>query len=98
MFKIGDEVDGVPDGKTSIRFSPAYLQYVEEKDHFGLYRKIVTVKNEGGQITKTESAEGILLAIYRKAGPGDKVEMKTVHPKTGEPIDLCFVWRPGAQG
>lgn len=89
--------DDPPEGKTSIRFSAAYLEPGEDRGHFNLMRKLITVKNEGGQIMRHTSESGILLAIYRRAGKGDTVHMKTVHPLTAEPMDLILVWRPGAE-
>lgn len=85
-------------GKTSIRFGKAYLEMIpDEREMYGLFRKIITVKNDNGFPIRIESEKGIMLAIYRRARRGDKIEMKTVHPKTGEPIDLALEWRPGPE-
>ena len=99
VFEVPPEIkekEGVAEGNTSIRLSPAFLKYMDDQvDHFGLFRRLVSVVNDGGKIIKKESDGEIgPLAVYRKAGKGDRVDMRTVHPKTGEPIDLIEIWRP----
>lgn len=90
-----EQFQGLAPGMTSVRLGTAYLApEAGEKNHYGLYRKLVTVANEGGQIKRFEGAAIGPLAIYRPARKGDRVEMKTVHPKTGQPIDLALEWKP----
>lgn len=100
MFKVPPETkekEGVKEGHTALRLSPAFLKYLDDPiDHFGLFRKMVSITNDSGKIIKKESDGDIgPLIVFRRAGKGDKVDMRTVHPKTAEPIDLVEVWRPG---
>jgi hypothetical protein len=76
----------------------------EERGHFALYRKLLTVRNEGDQIVRQEAPNPIgPLAIYRRWRRGDREQpdgrpapdLRTSDPKTGEPMDLVEVWRPG---
>jgi hypothetical protein len=85
-------------GKTSIRMGPAFLNWVDAT-HLGLFRRIITVTNDGGQIIRREHPQPVgPLGIYRRSGKGDTVHMRTSDPKTGEPIDLTLEWRPGQEG
>ena len=85
-------------GRTSVRLSPAYLRW-HDKDHLALYRKAITVTNEGGNISRTESPHDIgPLGVYREARRGDKVDMRTNDPVTGRPMELTLVWKPGMVG
>lgn len=96
MFKI-DKDEDLAEGRTSIRLSPAFLIHGEDKDHYELRRKVVAVTNEGGKISRKETEQSMLLAVYRKAGRGDKIDMRTHDPVTNQPLDLILVWRPDAE-
>jgi len=91
-------------GATSIRFGPAILQPTDEKDHYGLYRPLVLVRNEGGKITREQLPSPVgPLAVYRKRGKGDPAPdpvgslpgmIKTFDPTTNQPMEVILVWRP----
>lgn len=93
-----------PDGTTSIRFGSAVLRPTEEEGHYGLYRPLVIVRSEDGNVTREQLAEEIgPIAVYRRRGQGDKIPeavgslptmIRTADPSTGEPFDLILVWRP----
>lgn len=102
---ITGQLGDPPSGRTSIRFGPAFLVSTEEKDHFALYRRLVTVVNDKGTVLRQETETPIgPLAVYRKWTKGDPrdaegqplVHLKTSHPETGEPMGLICVWRPDA--
>ncbi|MBV9125658.1 MAG: hypothetical protein JO112_20095 [Planctomycetes bacterium] len=93
-----------PDGATSFRFGAAFLKPTEEAGHYGLFRPLVVVRNEGGKITREQLEKPVgPLAIYRRRTNGDKmpeavgslpVVIKTSDPLSGEPFELILVWRP----
>lgn len=103
-----DKPELPPPGATSVRFGPAFLRPAKEKGLYELMRPIFTVSNEGDRLVKSEHPDPIgPLAIYRIKRKGDKVdmtkaslvgaplEMKTIEPRTGQPIELILEWWPG---
>ena len=85
-------------GATSIRMGAAVLRPSEEKGHYALYRPMVIVRNEDGKITREQLDQEVgPLAIYREKRNGDVLQtaMKTSDPKTGRPMELVLVWKPG---
>lgn len=95
MSRPVDEEDVPPVGKTSVRFGPAFLNWVD-KDHLGLYRRLITVTNNGGgEIVRKEHEKPVgPLGVYRKARTGDRVDMRSSDPRTGEPMELTLEWKP----
>lgn len=93
-----------PDGSTSFRFGSAILRPTEEEGHYGLFRPLVIVRNDGGKITREQLEEPVgPLAVYRRRTKGDKmpeqvgslpVVIRTSDPQTGQPFELILVWRP----
>lgn len=92
-----DPRPAVPDpepGKTSIRLGESFVQWYD-KEHLALYRKLVLVRNDEGHISRTEMEKPIgPLAIYRIGRAGEKGQLRSMDPKTGEPLELVLVWRP----
>lgn len=103
----------LPDaGNTSVRLGPAFLRPAKEKGHYELMRPIVTLANEGDRLTRGQHPDPVgPIAVYRTKGRGDKVdmtkvsrfagpppEMKTMDPRTKQPIELILVWWPGMDG
>lgn len=88
-----------PPGGTSIRMGAAVLRpHGEEKGHYALYRPMILVRNDDGKITREQLEQELgPLAIYRERRNGDtlQTELRTADPKTGRPMDLVLVWRPG---
>lgn len=81
-------------GKTSIRLGAAFMQPYD-KEHIALYRKLILVKNEDGMVTRTEMERPIgPLGIYRRGRDGEKGQIRSMDPTTGEPLELVLVWRP----
>ena len=103
---MGGKLSNPEPGKTSVRFGSAFLRPADEKDHYELMRPIVTATNEGGRTTTQAHAQPIgPLAVYRRKRRGDDIpsyfdplgpppEMKTMDPKTKQPIELVLVWWP----
>lgn len=88
-----------PVGGTSIRMGAAVLRpHDEEKGHYALFRPLILVRNDGRKVTREQLPNELgPLAIYRQKRNGDKdeVALRTSDPKTGAPMDLILVWRPG---
>lgn len=96
------------EGKTSVRFGPAFLRPAEEKDHYELMRPILTAATSDGKTTKMQHTQPIgPLAIYRVKSKGDNpllmggfgppAEMKTID-QFGKPLALILVWHPQMSG
>lgn len=94
LVEDGSDIPPPEPGKTSVRMGPAYLQWVD-KEHLGLFRPLTFVRNDGGEIKQEVVKPLGPLGIYRRAGRNETVAMKTSDPRTGEPIDLVLVWKPG---
>jgi hypothetical protein len=103
-----DDIEPPPVGGSSIRFGSAIMQPTKEKDHYGLYRPVVVVRNDGGQITREQLERPVgPLAVYRTMRKGDKDPgavgslpgvIITSDPMTKQPMRLMLVWRPGMAG
>lgn len=102
---ITGQLGDPPPGRTSIRLGHGFLVPAEERDHFALFRKVLTVVNDKGTVLRQEAETPIgPLAVYRRWTKGDPVDqegqplvhLKTSHPVTGEPMGLICVWRPDA--
>lgn len=99
-----DEKIDLPVGATSLRFGSARLRPSGEEGHFGLFRPMVIIRNEGGRVTREQLEREIgPLALYRRRGKGDTVPeqvgklpvlIRTADPTTGEPFELILCWRP----
>ncbi len=109
MHKNTSKLEPPDPGNTSVRMGPSFLRPAEEKDHYELMRKLITVSNDGEMVETREHNDPIgPLAVYRAKRSGDKVgnnmhqlarggpqlEIKTMHPVTKQPIDLILVWWP----
>ncbi len=92
-----DDIDPDP-GKTSVRMGPAFLKWYD-KEHLALYRPLIAVRNDEGEITRHTMEKPLgPLSVFRRAGKGDNIDLRTSDPRTGEPIELHLVWRPGMEG
>lgn len=94
----------MPDGTTSIRMGSIFMQPLEEKDHYGLFRPLIIVRKDGGKVTRERLQDALgPLAVYRKRGKGDPRPenvgnlsgmYSTFDPVSKQMIELILVWRP----
>jgi hypothetical protein len=83
------EVQEKPQLKNRVFMSRAYLLPID-KDLFGLYRHLEEEDKDTGKREKLGKPIGPIKVLRRKR-PSDKdedVRVRTVHPKTGESLEL----------
>lgn len=81
--------------KAKIIMGPAFLKPDDEKDHFGLYRYMIVEKYDDvtGRFIKQQVEPPVgPLMIFRIAAKDDRVDMRTVDPKTMKELSLIKVW------
>lgn len=86
--------------KKTISLGPSILRPMEEKGHFGLFRPVLITgwdEKEGAVVQVEMGKELGPLMVFRTAAKDEKVDVRTIDPRTQREVLLHKVW-DGRQG